>query len=272
MGSPAINHDLLHPTASAFFAEPTPEVPPEPEPLKQEEHSKPEPEEETPNPVLQQVLGENLGLAKNFNKDNTKVVFADPNRSKQGLKERGGLEFWNPDEEGTKEFPHPSPGKSVLEIYDDELKSDPKKLKQAIYGDLMHGMSRDPYWKGLRDQFMQSFTPQEIKRQDQHKTWWEDVNGDRNEKGNPTYDAYIRGWIGDEGEGKSKGQKESGNTMYSQKQLQLLQKMQDYLKKGEAEQPPAPKQPAKPIQEKEKYHPRNLVQSLHPKAQKFFSE
>jgi len=111
------------------------------------------------------------------------------------------------------------------------LKKNPVALKQAIYGDLMHGMSSDPYWNSLRTQFMQNFTPQELKRQDQHKTWWDDVNGDRNTRGNPTYDAYIRGWITNEGNGKA-GQKESGNTMYSPKQLQLMQKMEEYLKTG----------------------------------------
>ena len=102
----------------------------------------------------------------------------------------------------------------------------------------MHGMSQDQYWTGLRNQFMQNFTPQEVKRQAQHQTWWEDVNGDRHESGNPTYDAYIRGWLIDEGNGHQ-GQKESGNTMYSPKQIQILQKMQDYLKTGK---PPEKKQ------------------------------
>ena len=66
----------------------------------------------------------------------------------------------------------------------------------------MHGMSNDQYWKGLREQFMQSFTPQKLKRQAQHQTWWNDVNGSKSTLGAPTYDAYIRGWIANEGEGK----------------------------------------------------------------------
>jgi hypothetical protein len=180
--------------------------------------------------TLQQVLKENPGLAKTFNGNNTSVVFADPARSKRGLKERGGLEFWSANDKGTPDFPSPAPGKNVLEIYSDDLKKNPKALKLAIYGDLMHGMSNDPYWKGLRTQFMQSFTPQEIKRQEEHKTWWEDVNGSKDRNG-PTYDAYLRGWIANEGEGKQ-GQKESGNTMYSPKQIKLLEQMEEYLKTG----------------------------------------
>lgn len=221
------------------------------------EQEKPTTQEPPPiHPVLQQVLDENPGLSKNFNADNTSLVFADPERSKRGVKERGGLEYWPADEQGDKDYPHPSPGKNVLEIYSDDLKNNPDKLKQAVYGDLMHGMSSDPYWKGLRDKFMQTFTPQEIKRQEQHKTWWEDVNGDKGVKGNPTYDAYIRGWIADEGEGESKGQAESGHTMYSPEQIRILRRMEVYLKTGkvpsdDAKKPPAPKPKPKEISPKQ---------------------
>ena len=107
------------------------------------------------------------------------VVYANPERSKRGIKERGGLEFWSPNDTGDKDFPHPRPGKNVLEIYSSDLKNNPTALKQAVYGDLMHGMSSDPYWKGLRDEFMQSFTPQELKRQEQRQTWWNDVNSSK---------------------------------------------------------------------------------------------
>jgi len=185
------------------------------------------------NPVLHEVLQEYPGLAKNFNAGNTSVVFATGKRAERGLKERGGLEFWSPTEAGMKDFPSPIPGKNVLEIYDDKLKSNPSLLKQAIYGDLMHGMGSDPYWSRLRNEFMQNFTPQELKRQERHDTWWDDVNGSKDRNG-PTYDAYIRGWITNEGDGK-KGQADSGNTMYSPKQIGLLKKMQDYLKTGKAE-------------------------------------
>jgi len=184
------------------------------------------------NPVLKQVLSEYPGLAKNFNTDNTSVVFASGERQQRGAKERGGLEFWSSTEQGDKDYPHPSPGKNVLEVYSDNLKNNPTALKQAVYGDLMHGMTSDSYWKSLRDEYMKSFTPQETKRQAEHKTWWDDVNGSKGSVGDATYDAYIRGWIADEGGGKSSGQKESENTMYSPKQLQLMQKMEEYLKTG----------------------------------------
>ena len=197
------------------------------------------------NPVLQQVLSEYPGLAKNFNANNTSLVFASGDRQKRGSKERGGLEFWPPEGEpvesgGDSTYPTPQLGKNVLEVYDNNLKNNPEELKKAITGDLLHGMNADPYWKNLRDQFMRNFTPQERKRQNDAETWWDDVNGDRHAEqhgaighfsGNGTYDAYIRGWLFNEGDGKA-GQKEQGNTMYSPKQIQILQKMQDYLKTG----------------------------------------
>ena len=194
--------------------------------------SQPTGKSQGPSQVLQEVLDRYPGLAKTFNKDNTTVVFADPKRSQRGLKERGGLEYWSSDDPGTKDFPHPEPGKNVLEIYSGDLKKNPQLLKQAVYGDLMHGMSKDPHWKDLRDEFMKSFTPQELERQKQGKTWWDDVNKSKDKNG-PTYDAYIRGYLANEGNGHE-GQKQSGNTMYSPKQIQILKKMHDYLKTGEA--------------------------------------
>ena len=183
--------------------------------------------------VLQQVLKQYPGMAKNFNAQNTLGVLASGDRAQRGLKERGGLEFWPPTEKGTSDFPSPAPGKNVLEVYDPKLESNPDALKQAVYGDLMHGMASDPNWNSLRTQFMQGFTPQEQQRQQQHQTWWDDVNGSKGPAGNPAYDAYIRGWLANEGGGKQ-GQQESGGTMYSPAQLQELNQMQEYLNTGKA--------------------------------------
>lgn len=190
--------------------------------------------------VLQQVLKQYPGLAKNFNAQNTLGVLASGDRAQRGLKERGGLEFWPLTEQGTADFPSPAPGKNAIEVYDPKLENNPVSLKQAVYGDLMHGMAADPNWNSLRAQFMQGFTPEEQQRQQQHQTWWDDVNGSKGPAGNPTYDAYIRGWLADEGGGKQ-GQQESKGTMYSPQQLQELKQMQDYLNTGKAQQPAAPK-------------------------------
>jgi hypothetical protein len=183
--------------------------------------------------VLQQVLKQYPGLAKNFNAQNTLGVLASGDRASRGLKERGGLEFWPPTEKGTADFPSPAPGKNVLEVYDSKLENSPDALKQAVYGDLMHGMVADPNWNNLRTQFMQGFTPQEQQRQQQHQTWYDDVNRSKGPVGDPTYDAYIRGWLADEGGGKQ-GQQEFKGTMYSPQQLQELNQMQEYLDTGKA--------------------------------------
>jgi hypothetical protein len=185
--------------------------------------------------VLQQVLKKYPGMAKNFSAQNTLGVLASGDRAQRGQEERGELEFWPSTEKGTADFPSPAPGKNVLEVYDPRLETNPSDLQQAIYGDLMHGMASDPYWNKLRSEFMQSFTPQELSRQQQHNTWWEDVNKSKGPEGNPTYDAYIRGWIANEGGGKQ-GQEESKGTMYSPKQIQELQQMQDYLNTGKSSQ------------------------------------
>lgn len=203
------------------------------------------PQQTTGDPAIMAVLGQVLkqypGLAKNFNTQNTIGVLANGDRAQRGLKERGGLEFWSPTEKGSVDFPSPASGKNVLEVYDPKLENNPDALKQAVYGDLMHGMVVDPNWSSLRAQFMQGFTPQEQQRQQQHQTWWDDVNGSKGPAGNPTYDAYIRGWLADEGGGKQ-GQQESGGTMYSPQQIQELRQMQDYLNTGKAAQKGAPQQ------------------------------
>lgn len=174
-------------------------------------------------------------MAKNFDLKNTSVVFANPERSKYGLKNNGSLEYWSAGEKGDDKFPSPDPNKNVLEVYDDKLKNNPEALKQAIYGDLMHGMANDKHWNQLRTEFMSNFTPEERKRQQNRSTWWDDVNGPKEKFGSPTYDAYIRGVIANDGDWKA-GQKDSGNTMYSPKQLQILQKMKDYIKTGKEDQ------------------------------------
>jgi hypothetical protein len=184
--------------------------------------------------VLQQVLNENKGLAKIHNKDNTSVIFADPDRTNQARKRMGnvGLEYWPDSEGGTKDWPHPSKGKNILEIYGDDLKKDPAQLKQALYGDMIHGMNRDPQFKKLRDEFMKNFTPEEQERIKRKRAWWEDVNGGGAE-GGATYDAYVRGWLGADAKSAREGQTKSGNTMYSKKQLEILKKMEKYIKTGD---------------------------------------
>jgi hypothetical protein len=184
---------------------------------------------------LQDVLKEYPGLAKTFNAQNTQLTFASPERiaaqtesmKKQGYTGGPGhLEFFP---KGESESPDPS--KNILEVYDKNLINNPTALKNAVYGDLMHGLHDDPTWKKLRTEFKNAFTPDEIKKIKSKQSWWGDASNG-NPSSTPTLDAYIRGWL-NERDVAIEGQKKSGNRMYSKKQLFLLNKMEKYLKTGE---------------------------------------
>jgi hypothetical protein len=192
----------------------------------------------TPESILKSILAENKGLAAGYNPDNVQVQIADPARRKLAQKYNSGsqLEFWPATEGGTEQFPRPvnSNGKVVLEVYNPQLASDPAQLRSAIYGDLLHGMSSNPYYKSLRQQFVQNFTPQETQRIKQKQSWWDDANGGQPIDSPATTDAYIRGWLSPgERTAAMQGQQQLNGTMYSPKQLQILQEMQRYLTSGE---------------------------------------
>jgi hypothetical protein len=191
-----------------------------------------------PDEALKEVLKENPGLANIHSTDSTVVIFADKDRVKaakdsmaaEGFDGPGGLEYWPKEEEGTPGYGHPAKGKVALEIYSDELMSDKDKLKEAIRGDLLHGMKKDPTFKNLWDEFKDSYTPET-------KAWLKskakaggDASGgiDRDS----THDAFIRGYLNpDEADEWRKGQEQSG-TVYSPKQLDILDKMETYIRTG----------------------------------------
>ncbi len=198
----------------------------------------------SPESILNSILAAHKGFASVYSPTNTGIVIADPARRTLARKFNAGsgLEFWPASETGTTQFPRPAnmQGKSVLEIYSPELSKNTAQLRTAIYGDLMHGMVGNPHWKSLRDQFMSNFTPQELQRIKEHRTWWDDVNAAKINGSNvafgPIYDAYIRGWIADEGNSRQ-GQVESKNTMYSPKQVEILEEMKQYLETGKKKAP-----------------------------------
>lgn len=178
--------------------------------------------------MLQEVLRDNPGMAKVFNLGNTQIMRATPERERPYY-----LEFWVKGDSGTPSLPPPTGGKTnVLELYK-KLGNDPATIKNAIYGDLLHGMATDPYYKSLRDQFIKAYTPQELKRIKEKQSWWDDANGGAPLASPAVTDAYIRGWLSP-GEHASavQGQRQSGNTMYSAQQLLILKKMEQYIKTG----------------------------------------
>jgi hypothetical protein len=193
-----------------------------------------------PNEALKQVLAENPGLGRSHSVDDTAVIFASPERVEAARKSQaseggtggpGHSEYWPADEEGTPGYGHPMPGKKVLEVFDPELMNDPEKLKNAIYGELLHGAKEDPVYKKLRNEFKEAYTPEEKKRIKNKESWWEDANG-KNPNDAALHDAYIRGYL-NENAAAMKGHKELGETMYSKRQMRTLEKIKEYLKTGE---------------------------------------
>jgi hypothetical protein len=192
----------------------------------------PEEQKIDPNQVLYQVLSENKGLAKVHSPEDTVVMFASPARTKAAAKSNaaegndfgaGHLEYWPKDEEGTKGYPHPTGGgKTVLEIFDPELMKDPVALKQAIRGDLIHGMVNDPEFSKLRKDFTSSYTPETLQFE-------QTLGGKMN---NSRHDAYIRGMLNPDKEDEFGKMHQKYGNLYSPKQIEALGKMQQYIKDG----------------------------------------
>jgi hypothetical protein len=187
-----------------------------------------------PNIVLNQLLNEYPGLKRIHSPKDTMAVFASPERIKAATEaskswsttgQPGFLEYWPKDETGSEGFPHPTGGKgNVLEIYNDKLK-DPEVLKPMIYGDLLHGMSADPIYAKLREDFKNNFSPSAkaliLKRKGQDDFYSEDS----------TIDAFIRGALVPYKEGNWLSQDKK---LYSDKQIEILKQIEDYLKTPDA--------------------------------------
>lgn len=199
--------------------------------------------------VFDDILTEYPALGKVYNTNNTRISMADANR--QALNKKygggGGLEHWFPDDEGMKEFPHPSLGKYNLEFFDPNLFKDTPTMKTAAFLDMLHGMKADKGYKALRDEFNQNWKPSELewikqkyaKEANQGESLASYVDRtviDRYLRGglNPMDDASLKsGKYNDEYAQLYRGQiKENGQTIdpYSATQRKLIKQMQDYLK------------------------------------------
>lgn len=199
--------------------------------------------------VLDDLLTEYPALGKVYNPNNTKITMADANRQALNKKYGGGgaLEHWFPDDEGAKEFPHPSLGKYNLEFYDQNLFKDTPTMKTAVYLDMLHGMKADPKYNAMRNEFNQNWKASEL-------DWIKQKYAKEANKGESlasyvdrtVIDGYLRGGLNpmDDASLKSgkyndeyaqlyRGQiKENGQTIdpYSATQRALIAKMQAYLK------------------------------------------
>lgn len=199
--------------------------------------------------VFDDILNEYPRLSSVFNNENTKISLANARRQELNKKLGGGgsLETWFPDDKGPEGFPHPSLGKWNFEIYDKNIYNDPNALKTAIYLDMIHGMKKDPEFYKLRQQFNQSWTPQEL----------EFIKSKYNKEANEgesfaqyvdrtVLDGYLRGGLNpmddqslqngkykDEYAQLFRGQiQENGKPIdpYSKTQRDIIKKMQEYLK------------------------------------------
>lgn len=202
--------------------------------------------------ILNDVLSSYPALKNVYNQNNTKVQLADKNRmamlSKIGANNRG-METWFPDDEGDKSFPNPNYGKYTFEYYDQKNFNNDNTLKTSMFLDALHGMSNDKKWQSLKKDFNDNWLPSERSfLENKHKK--EANNGeDFNSYMNRTAtDAYLRGALNpmsdndlqssgynDEYAKLYRGQiKENGKPIqaYSDKQKQVIELMNSYLKSG----------------------------------------
>lgn len=177
------------------------------------------------DPTVMQVLQENPGLRSVYKPEDVAVSMASPERRK-ALQDVGQsdnqLEYWAPGEQGSPDFQRPEGhgGKHILEVYSDDLQKNPQALKDAIYGDLLHGMDVNPYWSALKRDFVSNYAPQTSKVNERLMK----------EGGNQKAidDMYIRGRLA-----KNQGEEWNEPGRYSPKQLEILQKMHNYITKGD---------------------------------------
>jgi hypothetical protein len=195
-----------------------------------------------PNTMLAHVLDQYPGLKRVHNMDTTSAMYASPERiaatqKAYGTEDIGGLEYWRKTEGGMPGLPHPTGGKgNVLEIYNQKMKNDPQELHTAILGDLIHGMPDDPGWAKMRNEFASSgsWSPEAkalIKRR-QNLPEGDPRRCPPASEGakNSMIDAFVRGALMPY---KGGNWKDKNPELYSPKQLQVLDKMEEYLKTGE---------------------------------------
>lgn len=188
-----------------------------------------------PDTVLKEILNEYPGLQSIHNLNDTKVMFASPERIKAATEasktwssnpngDPGYLEYWPKTETGIPGFPHPTEGKhNVMEIYNQELKN-PDVLKPMLLGDMLHGMVQDPEFAKMREAFKANFSPKAIELITKNRGNNDFLNP------NTTVDAFIRGGLVPY---KNGNWLEQDPSLYSLEQLKILDNMKKYLRGNE---------------------------------------
>jgi len=139
---------------------------------------------------------------------------------------RGFLEFYGPDEEGSPEYPRPKEipmGQVGVEVFD------PKTRPMDILADYVshYGVEQDPYLKERYQQFISSFTPEQLQRlqeQYQYAQQHPDFKESRPYEqwaASSGIPAYFRGYTFD--------QWKDSQDIYTPQQLDLLNQVRQYL-------------------------------------------
>ena len=79
--------------------------------------------EQEANQMLADIINKYPAMQNVYDLNKTKVMYGTPERIIASKIHGGGgyLEYWPQEEEGLPQFPHPSPGNTVLEIYNQEI-------------------------------------------------------------------------------------------------------------------------------------------------------
>lgn len=171
-----------------------------------------------PNQILSEVFKQYPRLAAVNDPKNTQVIYGSPDRTK--LAGENQLEYWPAQETGTPDFPHPSPGKTTLEIFNPQLQQNPDLLKTAVFGDLLHGLRNDPTYNALREQFKSGFTPQQMD--------FEKKQG-RSAIDDSRLDEYVRGYLANDSTDGFVQDYKAGKPVYSPKQIKTMELMKKYI-------------------------------------------
>jgi hypothetical protein len=153
----------------------------------------------------------------------TQLQWGDPAKS-------GGnqLESYPADESD-----NPNPGQRTIEVYKGSLQGD--RLVNAVAGDLLHhlgsvdrvtGQPVDPTWHGMKQAFIDTLTPQQMKvdlqayKQDQAQGETRTIDDWMQ---NSRSDAYLRGYL-------TPDENNEWKDVYTPNQKQMLDGMRQYLK------------------------------------------
>jgi hypothetical protein len=134
---------------------------------------------------------------------------------------RGSLEFYPKDEAH-----NPTPGQTLIDVFDPRLLQNQGELRQALFGDALHAMPEtDPNFHAMREELWNSRVPWQ-QRMDQRSyetsgdtrpyDQWADVS---------RKDAWIRGYLAPDRNDEWRGS-------YSPDQVAILNRMREYLQNG----------------------------------------